>query len=571
MSAADLNLSTVELTSTLITAPLNGAPSSADYNDSQRANLVDLSTIVSFINNQILPLINALPAGALLPTNSPVGIQGATIWTNTGDQGQLFFDSLSSTPLTIYESFNILNGILTTNSQQLIDLGVEVASLQSLLASTNQNEISLALQNLSSSLSQLTVTQSVSNTAISSLQTEINTINTNLGITNSNLAAEISRAEAAEATKVTNVMTTTGDIIYSSPGSTPVRLGIGTTGYVLTVVGGVPAWAPPTGGGGGGEGAYATTIGDGSSTAFTITHNLGTEDVIVEVHNISSGQMEIVDVDIVDINTVTVTYGSAPALNAERVVVLSSGGTPSGTPGGSTGQIQWNNSSSFAGASNSVITAGGAVTLGLHSNAGVTTTALTVNAQSNNIVDFYSGNEGFVVASMLNNGVLNAQGVVLDNTINFATVALKVTGGGSGSPDVAQFWGQTGSPEGNVKVVWVDYNGNLNIAVGQAVYAPVVINNQAAGYTAALTDADQLVVISDGSAANFTIPTNGTVAFPVGTTLSVIQYGTGQVTLVAAGGVTIVTPSSFTTRAQYSTISVTQVSANTWVAGGDLT
>lgn len=41
---------------------------------------------------------------------------------------------------------------------------------------------------------------------------------------------------------MTNPMTTTGDIIYSSPGSTPVRLGIGTTGQVLKVAGGVPTW-----------------------------------------------------------------------------------------------------------------------------------------------------------------------------------------------------------------------------------------------------------------------------------------------------------------------------------------
>ena len=124
--------------------------------------------------------------------------------------------------------------------------------------------------------------------------------------------------------------------------------------------------------------------------------------------------------------------------------------------------MQWNNGS-FAGASNSVVTAGGAVTLGLSSNTGVTTTALTVNGSSSNIVDFYSSNEGFVVASMLTNGVLDAQGVVINNTINFGTAALKVTGGSTGSPDIVQFWGQTGSPEGNVRVVWVDFNGNLNV------------------------------------------------------------------------------------------------------------
>ena len=42
---------------------------------------------------------------------------------------------------------------------------------------------------------------------------------------------------------MTNPMTTTGDTIYSSSGSTPARLGIGTTGQVLTVAAGVPSWA----------------------------------------------------------------------------------------------------------------------------------------------------------------------------------------------------------------------------------------------------------------------------------------------------------------------------------------
>ena len=53
-----------------------------------------------------------------------------------------------------------------------------------------------------------------------------------------------------DTTGFTNPMTTTGDIIYSSPDSTPVRLGIGSTDDVLTVAGGVPTWAAPAGGGG---------------------------------------------------------------------------------------------------------------------------------------------------------------------------------------------------------------------------------------------------------------------------------------------------------------------------------
>ena len=49
-----------------------------------------------------------------------------------------------------------------------------------------------------------------------------------------------------DTTGMVNPMTTTGDTIYSSSGSTPARLGIGSTGQVLTVAGGIPSWATPT-------------------------------------------------------------------------------------------------------------------------------------------------------------------------------------------------------------------------------------------------------------------------------------------------------------------------------------
>lgn len=49
-------------------------------------------------------------------------------------------------------------------------------------------------------------------------------------------------------TGMANPMTTTGDIIYSSSGSTPARLAAGTNGYVLTLASGLPSWAPASGG-----------------------------------------------------------------------------------------------------------------------------------------------------------------------------------------------------------------------------------------------------------------------------------------------------------------------------------
>jgi len=43
-----------------------------------------------------------------------------------------------------------------------------------------------------------------------------------------------------------STLTTTGDIYYASTASTPARLGIGSSGQVLTVSGGIPSWAAPS-------------------------------------------------------------------------------------------------------------------------------------------------------------------------------------------------------------------------------------------------------------------------------------------------------------------------------------
>jgi len=45
-----------------------------------------------------------------------------------------------------------------------------------------------------------------------------------------------------------STLTTTGDILYASAANTPARLGIGTTGQVLNVSGGIPAWTAPSSG-----------------------------------------------------------------------------------------------------------------------------------------------------------------------------------------------------------------------------------------------------------------------------------------------------------------------------------
>lgn len=70
-----------------------------------------------------------------------------------------------------------------------------------------------------------------------------------------------------------------------------------------------------------GESTYATTIGDNSNTSFTVTHNLGSKDVIVQLYDLSSNDTVYADVVRTSTSVVTVSFGSAPATNDIRVLV----------------------------------------------------------------------------------------------------------------------------------------------------------------------------------------------------------------------------------------------------------
>jgi hypothetical protein len=64
------------------------------------------------------------------------------------------------------------------------------------------------------------------------------------------------------------------------------------------------------------------TIGDGSATSIAVTHNRGSKAVITQVRQASND--EVVECEIVNTSTsvVTLTFGTAPASNAIKVVVI---------------------------------------------------------------------------------------------------------------------------------------------------------------------------------------------------------------------------------------------------------
>jgi hypothetical protein len=90
-------------------------------------------------------------------------------------------------------------------------------------------------------------------------------------------------------TKALNPSTTLGDIEYrSSTANTNTRLGIGSTGNVLTVAGGVPTWAAPAGG----AASYSLLNAGGTAltgaTTITVSGISGKEDLIIVLNAAST-------------------------------------------------------------------------------------------------------------------------------------------------------------------------------------------------------------------------------------------------------------------------------------------
>ena len=66
---------------------------------------------------------------------------------------------------------------------------------------------------------------------------------------------------------------------------------------------------------------YKADIGDGSTTAIAVSHNLGTEDVIVQLFDNSTKETVYADVVRNSVNQITVSFATAPSSGAIRVLV----------------------------------------------------------------------------------------------------------------------------------------------------------------------------------------------------------------------------------------------------------
>jgi hypothetical protein len=114
----------------------------------------------------------------------------------------------------------------------------------------------------------------------------------------------------------------------------------------------------------------------------------------------------------------------------------------------------------------------------------------------------------------------------------------------------------------------------LTAAMYNGLIAFTVDADQTADYTAVSDDQYQVLVpMNKATAVAFKIPTNASVAFPVGTAITVLNKGAGTVTISAVtSGTTTVLSAGATaaspTLAQYKTAVCIKTATDTWYVVG---
>jgi hypothetical protein len=144
------------------------------------------------------------------------------------------------------------------------------------------------------------------------------------------------------------------------------------------------------------------------------------------------------------------------------------------------------------------------------------------------------------------------------SALGIASQAQPSFGDISGNIAVSQMASGSGA---SVSTVWLG-NGVWGNAPGS------VPTTQTGNYTLQLSDANGFINMNCAAICAASVPPNSSVAYPIGTELTIYQSNTGQVSFAAGVGVTINSPSTLNLLKQYATASVKEVSANVWVLAG---
>jgi hypothetical protein len=170
---------------------------------------------------------------------------------------------------------------------------------------------------------------------------------------------------------------------------------------------------------------------------------------------------------------------------------------------------------------------------------------------------------------------VNGESVLSSTTLGSGVTSSSLTSFGS-SPTIATpaLTLSTSASTSDARISWDSTNKKIQVGNGTITLdfasSNVITNAQTASYTLILSDKDKLVEINNASANNLTIPLNSSVAFPVGTQITILQTGAGATTIVPTGGVTVNATPGLILRARWSSVTLIKRATDTWVAIGDL-
>jgi hypothetical protein len=176
--------------------------------------------------------------------------------------------------------------------------------------------------------------------------------------------------------------------------------------------------------------------------------------------------------------------------------------------------------------------------------------------------------DGLDVGSTLKASDFNAKGDLLSASANDTLSVLPV--GTNGQVLVANSSTASG-------LQWASPDVTVSNAVtltNKTLTAPVIniaINQKTTSYQLILTDNGKMVEVLNSSPVTISIPTNST-AFPIGSQITILQTGTGQVTIAAStpGTTTVNGTPGLKLRSQFSSATCIKRDTESWVILGDL-
>lgn len=117
----------------------------------------------------------------------------------------------------------------------------------------------------------------------------------------------------------------------------------------------------------------------------------------------------------------------------------------------------------------------------------------------------------------------------------------------------------------------------LTTSSASSTYTPLLASTSVPtfssnNYTLVIEDAHKVLLASNSSTAGtVTVPLNSSVAYSVGTIITITQTGSGQLTLTPTGGVTINSyQSQLKLSGQYASVQLIKTATDTWLAVGNL-